>query len=121
MNYRGDARPVVFADHEEAFPHVLVRRDVNGYGGAAGWRRVGCLAVETDNIVKSSGKPPHDGIANRSVGARNDDNPISRFGSCLWYRHVCSDVIFPFGDDGRRDECRASFNIRMTGSSRSWS
>jgi hypothetical protein len=79
MNYRGNVRPVVFADHEESFPHALARRDVNGYGGAAGWRRVGCLAVETDNIVKSSGKPPHNGIANRSVGACSNDNPALRF------------------------------------------
>jgi hypothetical protein len=93
MNHRGDVRPVVFTDDAESFLHALVRRDLNGYGGAARRRWVGRLAVKTDNIVKSSSKAPHNGIANRSVGACNNDNStfrllITRFDTSF-YIHSC--------------------------------
>jgi hypothetical protein len=79
---RGDVRPVVCADDAQALAHALVRGDFDGDVDAARRRRFGRFAAEADDVVKASGKPSHDGVANSSVGACHEDKTVSCFNSC---------------------------------------
>ena len=65
---------VMLAQDTQSLAYAVVRGDIHGDVHAVDSRRLGRLAVETDDIAEAPGQPSHDRITDATAGAGDQDD-----------------------------------------------